>query len=197
MSAHPWFSLKPSARRFLSISAIVFLAELLSGCCTSRLIDYSHKTKHDSFVPIALYQSADDHRLALEGTVHKAVPGESAWHTNPRENQLVRNQFCLMAADSSLLDLPKAGHEHEWLSMNSTYIHKLSANAELQSSLASAYHKVTDLPQPPSGSFTVPGTVHPSRRAAIAAIPLTVVADAATLPFQLILWGMLALGGHC
>jgi hypothetical protein len=194
--------------RSLLLTLTLVLPAFLSGCCTSTLLATSKKTTRDTFTPAVLYQgpnSAYDRqipihtRLAMGGTVNKAVPeGQGRWF-HPSKHQIVPDQFFLMQTPYHW-DMPAGDQKQQlqWFRSHDDALARAAQGGRVEGSLPPNYQRVADFPKLPFSSFVISGTEKKHTSAAVLAIPLTIAADVVTFPFQLIIGLMYRAGGnHC
>jgi hypothetical protein len=166
-----------TVKRILHALLTSLLALLTGGCISATVVQQSKEKTTDRFFPSAVYQSTNGENLALEGTLrldNQKTPGVRETYET--------NSYLVIARTHLGVELfPTNGQPA--LKRIEKSLRDWEKYSTVADRLPEGYEKITNLPR---HSTSIGINPHYPKRAVIALLPITVAADAATLPFQAI-----------
>ena len=166
---------KMNSKIALRRTLTVLLTVLMTGCCSTKLINRANQTVTDTFSPIAVYRLPNGPLFALEGELH---PADSTVNKGNVHTFLITSRTNL-GAEPFPTDGRLALERIQKLPEN-----QIARHSKLMAHLPLGFERVVDLL---TNNVLIAGREHHPGRAYLLFLPLTLSVDVPMFPLRLVL----------
>lgn len=165
---------------YARITLCCLLIVLITGCCTSSLVEHSNRKTVDTFSPVAVYQSANGDGFALEGSMQKGYADDPILRNTGSNHELPLHSYLIVNQDFSMSEHFGTNGNHA-LAQIKRYSPDIARHSKLERRLPLNFEKIAELPK---NQLSIGIRERHRERALLVFLPFTVATDAAALPLQ-------------